>query len=446
MFSWITLIRCLNWGTVRKTIACVVQKRLTGLAAEMAFHAVLGLFPAIIAVLTAVSLFESIESILIDLAIHFADIVPIQVWTLLIEFVEDIKSSESKSWFSFSSIIAIWIISGVLSAAINALDRIHQVAPQDKRSYFQTKAVAIYLTVLTIIFLILACFLLWVGDFLLEIALQQSWSPLLSIIWKIFSTTLAIATATATAVIIAQFQNKPTKRDNPLGTYGSREKALDSLRIAKRSDLGRNPHEPSQQKTCPHIPLRGKPPLSQRDTASIKSSKKRYHKGRDNPSGMLRDRDFRSIAIATTVIVGILLVRLIYACYAVVQIAIIDSNIEIAIGNLLVSLWRILGFPIALSLVTVAFSLIYQHGASVRIKNTPVFPGAILAAISWAIVSLLFRLYVLHIGIYNKIYGAVGTVVILMLWLYLSSLVMLIGEQVNVILGQAIANKRLPLK
>ena len=71
MFSWITFVHCLNWGTVRKTIACIIQKRLTGLAAEMAFHAVLGLFPAIIAILTAVSLFErSVELILIDLAIR----------------------------------------------------------------------------------------------------------------------------------------------------------------------------------------------------------------------------------------------------------------------------------------------------------------------------------------------------------------------------------------
>ena len=364
MFSWITFIRYLNWGTVRKTIACVIQKRLTGLAAEMAFHAVLGLFPAIIAILTAVSLFErSVELTLIDLAINFADIVPIQVWKLLLEFVEDIRSSESKSWFSFSYIVAIWIISGVLSAAIDALDRIHQVAPQDKRSYLQTKAVAIYLTVLTTIFLILACFLLWVGDFLLEIALQQSWNSFVTIVWKIFSIMMAIAIIIATAFTIAQFQTKLTKRD----------------------------------------------------------------------------RDFKSVAIAITVVVGILLVRLVYAYYSVVQYAIVNSNLEIAVGNLLVYLWRILGFPIALGFVTVAFSLIYQNGASVRIKNTPVFPGAILAAISWAIVSLLFRLYVLHIGIYNKIYGAVGTVVILMLWLYLSSLVMLIGEQVNVVLGQAIA-------
>ena len=112
-------------------------------------------------------------------------------------------------------------------------------------------------------------------------------------------------------------------------------------------------------------------------------------------------------------------------------------GISIDLSRILIDLWRILGFPIALGIIAIAFSLIYRYGASERTKNTPIFPGAILAAISWAIVSLIFRLYVSHIGIYSKIYGAVGTAIILMLWLYLSSLVMLIGEQVNVIVGEA---------
>ncbi|MEO1340000.1 MAG: ribonuclease BN, partial [Cyanobacteria bacterium J06635_13] len=82
MFAWFELRRYLNWVTVQKTIAGVIESRLTGLAAEMAFSAMLGLFPAIIAVLTAIGFFEdSVESTLVSLAVHYADIVPIQVWT-----------------------------------------------------------------------------------------------------------------------------------------------------------------------------------------------------------------------------------------------------------------------------------------------------------------------------------------------------------------------------
>lgn len=369
MFAWTRFVRYINWITVQKTIACVIQKRLTGLAAEMAFHAMLGLFPAIIAILTAISLFEeSVESTFVSLAVHFAGIIPIQVWTLLLEFIENIRAAESKSWFSLTSIAAIWIISGVLSAAINALDQIHQVPLSARRSYLQTKIIAVSLTVFTISLLIIACFLLWIGDFLLGVALQQSWNSLLLVTWKIFSVIVITAISSGSVGLIYYFKTRLRRRN---------------------------------------------------------------------------EQNLKSYIIMVIIILAAGAVQLVYTCYLAVQGLMLNSNLTRTFSNILIDLWRLLGFPIALGIVASAFALIYRHGASERIKNTPISPGAILAAISWAIVSVIFRVYVSHIGIYSKIYGAVGTAVILMLWLYLSSLVMLIGEQVNVIIGEAMKLEKL---
>lgn len=362
MFAWIESIRYLNWVTVRQTIAYSISKRLTGLAAEMAFNAMLGLFPAIIAVLTAISLFEdSVESTLVSLAVHFADIVPIQVWTLLLDFIENIRTTENKSWFSLSTVTAVWIISGVLTAAINALEQIHEVTAERKRSYAQTKLVAVFLTILTIAFLIVACFLLWIGDVLLQVALQQNWNSLLLTTWKIFSIIVVIAIASCTSGLIYQLETKLRRKT---------------------------------------------------------------------------EQEFKNTTITFLVVVALIATKLVHVCYQTVQNLIVDARMEIVLNNLLPDLWRWLGFPIALGLIAIAFALIYRYGASERVKNTPVLPGAILAAISWAIVSLIFRFYVSHIGIYSKFYGAAGTAIILMLWLYLSSLVMLIGEQINVVISK----------
>lgn len=363
MFSWIKFVRYLNWITLQKTIASVIEKRLTGLSAEMAFHAMLGLFPAIVAVLTAISLFErSVEATLIGLAIHFADLVPVQVWALLLEFIADFKHSGSINWFSLSSIAAIWIISGVLSAAINALDQINQVEPKYRRSFFKTKIVAIFLTICTIIFLIIACFLLWIGDFLLEFALNQNWDRLLSLTWQIFSMIVIIAIFMITLSLIYQLQiGLPRKREQEL----------------------------------------------------------------------------KSILIALTLIISAVATQIMYYSLASVQNLITNTDLEATFSSIMINIWRLLGFPLALGIIAIAFSLIYRFGTSRWTKGTPIFPGAILAAISWAIVSLLFRFYVAHIGIYNKIYGTLGTVAVLMLWLYLSSLVMLLGGQINVILREA---------
>ena len=362
------LVRYLNWVTVRQTIASAVSKRLAGLAAEMAFNAMLGLFPAIIAILTAISWFEdSVESTLVDLAIHFADIVPIQVWTLLLEFIENIRTTESKSWFSLSTVTAVWVISGVLSAAINALEQIHEVAVERKRSYARTKLVAVLLTIFTIAVLIIACFLLWIGDVLLQVALQQNWNSLLLDTWKIFSVIVAIAIASSVSGLIYQLETKLRRKT---------------------------------------------------------------------------EQEFKNMMITLLVVIALSATKLVHGCYLTVQNLIVDARMQTALSRLLFDLWRLLGFPIALSMIAIAFALIYRYGASERLKLTPVLPGAILAAISWAVVSLIFRLYVAHIGIYSRFYGAAGTAIILMLWLYLSSLVMLVGEQINVVIGKQMKQER----
>ncbi|WP_414755123.1 YihY/virulence factor BrkB family protein [Anabaena sp. CCY 9910] len=107
----------------------------------------------------------------------------------------------------------------------------------------------------------------------------------------------------------------------------------------------------------------------------------------------------------------------------------------------LLHLWQLLRWPLALGIVATAFSFIYRYGTSVWKPGTPIMPGAIIAAIFWAILSALFRLYVANFGNYNKVYGAVGTVIVLMLWLWMSAAVLLIGDQLNVTVGEDMRSK-----
>lgn len=99
--------------------------------------------------------------------------------------------------------------------------------------------------------------------------------------------------------------------------------------------------------------------------------------------------------------------------------------------------WRLLSLPLALGILVLAFAFIYRFGPSRWLKGTPILPGAILAALFWALLSGLFRFYVSRFGQYNKAYGAIGAVIVLLLWLYLCSLILLIGAQLNVTVGEA---------
>lgn len=277
----------LSWGIIRKTLVCAWQKRLIGLSAEIAFHAMLALFPAILALLTAIGLLEeSLKQTLPNLAIQLELVIPNQVWLLLDNFADNIRLSGGKSWFSLSFVIAIWISSSALSAAMNAIDEIHGLPLVQRRPFWQRKLVSLLLTVGAILLLVIASFFMFIGDGLVNLVFRVTGASLLLTVWKLL------------------------------------------------------------------IP------------------------------------------------------------------------------------------PVTLCLVATAFALIYRFGTSQWKRRQPVILGAILAALFWAGLSSLFRLYVANFAYYNKIYGAVGAVIVLMLWLYMSSFVMLLGEQLNTTIGEVMERRR----
>jgi membrane protein len=58
-------------------------------------------------------------------------------------------------------------------------------------------------------------------------------------------------------------------------------------------------------------------------------------------------------------------------------------------------------------------------------------PGAVFAAVAWLVASILFSVYVSNFGSYNETYGSLGAVVVVMLWLYLTALVIILGAELN---------------
>ncbi|MBW4419973.1 MAG: YihY/virulence factor BrkB family protein [Myxacorys californica WJT36-NPBG1] len=103
--------------------------------------------------------------------------------------------------------------------------------------------------------------------------------------------------------------------------------------------------------------------------------------------------------------------------------------------------WHLLSLPIALGIVALSLGFIYRFGTSRWRKGTPIMPGAILAALLWAVLSGLLRFYVSRFGYYNQAYGAIGAAIILLLWLYLSAFAMLLGSELNVVVGDAMRQK-----
>jgi membrane protein len=100
-------------------------------------------------------------------------------------------------------------------------------------------------------------------------------------------------------------------------------------------------------------------------------------------------------------------------------------------GPVFVWSWKILQWPLAFGMVVFAIALIYYYAPDAEQDWVWVTPGSLVAAMLWVLGSLGFRVYAVHFGNYEATYGAIGGVILLMLWFYLSGLIIVIGSEMN---------------
>jgi membrane protein len=119
----------------------------------------------------------------------------------------------------------------------------------------------------------------------------------------------------------------------------------------------------------------------------------------------------------------------------------------IGLGNTAVDAWNIAKWPVLLLVVSFMFALLYWAAPNVRQPGFRwVSPGGILAVVGWLIASAAFAFYVGSFGSYNKTYGALGGVIVFLVWLWISNIVILVGAEFNAELerGRAIEDGMRP--
>lgn len=93
--------------------------------------------------------------------------------------------------------------------------------------------------------------------------------------------------------------------------------------------------------------------------------------------------------------------------------------------------WKILQWPVIFALVSAAIAGIYYWGPDAEQEWVWLTPGAITATTLWLLASLGFKYYVANMGHYTETYGVIGGAMVLMLWFYISGLVILFGAEMN---------------
>ncbi|ETT73317.1 ribonuclease BN [Paenibacillus sp. FSL R7-277] len=97
-------------------------------------------------------------------------------------------------------------------------------------------------------------------------------------------------------------------------------------------------------------------------------------------------------------------------------------------------LWDLLQYAIPLLVMFIVFTLLYWIAPSRRLALREVMPGALFTTIGWITTSILFSVYVNQFSDFSKTYGSLGGVTVLLLWLYISSFIILAGGEINAVL------------
>lgn len=101
-----------------------------------------------------------------------------------------------------------------------------------------------------------------------------------------------------------------------------------------------------------------------------------------------------------------------------------------------VLLWNWLTVPAALVLMTIAVALLYWLAPNTGHEFRWITPGAVLFVLGWTLGSILFAMYVSRFGSYNRTYGSLGAVIILLVWLYWTNFILLVGGELNAVLAR----------
>jgi membrane protein len=106
------------------------------------------------------------------------------------------------------------------------------------------------------------------------------------------------------------------------------------------------------------------------------------------------------------------------------------------LGGAFDRLWALLRWPVAAFAMMTMLASIYYFLPNVKQRFRFITPGSVFAVVAWLVTSWGFRQYVSHFNSYAKTYGALGTVVVLLVWLYLSGLMLILGGEINAILDR----------
>lgn len=106
----------------------------------------------------------------------------------------------------------------------------------------------------------------------------------------------------------------------------------------------------------------------------------------------------------------------------------------VGLEQVVVTAWTWARWPVAAALMMVVVALVYYVAPDVEQRFRFITPGSVLAVLFWIAASMGFGFYLRNFANYNAMYGSIGAVIVLLLYFYLSSAVLLFGAELNAVI------------
>jgi membrane protein len=101
------------------------------------------------------------------------------------------------------------------------------------------------------------------------------------------------------------------------------------------------------------------------------------------------------------------------------------------LGGAFKILWMVLQWPVVFAIAATGIGIIYYFAPDAEQEWVWITPGSIVATVTWVLVSLGLKLYLMYFGNYNETYGTIGGVIVLLMWFYLTGVAILFGAEFN---------------
>jgi membrane protein len=145
-------------------------------------------------------------------------------------------------------------------------------------------------------------------------------------------------------------------------------------------------------------------------------------------------RSFIKLRPLQMLVTAVLVVLLALVLVALVLTGPIASAVgsAVGLGGTAVTVWNIAKWPVLFLVVVFMITLLYYASPNAKLGGLKsIVPGSALAIVIWLVASAAFAFYVANFGSYNKTYGALGGVIIFLVWLWITNVAILLGAELN---------------